>query len=96
MILSIFFCGCDQFLRLSIAKQFGLTAIYVITGSIQLLNAFLFSLSSHWHIFVSHDVVQLAECTPSLSNSLFYFLYLVMVFSHNLSAIVYLSTSSIF
>ena len=52
--------------------------LYFITGSIHLLNAFLFT---YWHIFVSHDVVQLTECTPSVFDSPFHFLYLVMVFT---------------
>ena len=42
---------------------------------------------SHWHIFVSHDVVHLTECTPSMSDSPFHILYLVMVLSHHLSEI---------
>ena len=46
-----------------------------------------FPLQSHWHIFVSHDVVQIAECTRSLSDSPFHFLYLVMVLSHHLPKI---------
>ena len=46
-----------------------------------------FPLQSHWHIFVSHDVVQLTECTPSLSDSSFHFLYLVLVLSHHLPEI---------
>ena len=44
-------------------------------------------LQSHQHIFVSRDVVQLAECTPSLFDSVFYFLYMIMVFSHHLPEI---------
>ena len=86
--------GCDQFLKLGVAKQPGLTAIchyweYTFVKC--------FPLQSHWHIFVSHDVVQLTECTPSLSSSPFHFLYLVMVLSHRLPEIcMYLSTSSIF
>ena len=46
-----------------------------------------FPLQSHWHIFVAHDVVQFTECTPSLSDSPFHFLYLVMVLSHHLHKI---------
>ena len=42
-----------------------------------------FPLQLHWHIFVSHDVLQLAKCTPLLSDSLFHFLYLVMVLSYH-------------
>ena len=38
-----------------------------------------FPFQFHWHIFLLHDVVQFAECTPSLSESPFHFLYLVMV-----------------
>ena len=76
--------GCDQFLKLGVAKQPSLTAIchywkYTFVKC--------FPLQSHWHIFVSHDVVQLTECTPSLSDSPFHFLYLVMVLSHHLPEI---------
>ena len=76
--------GCDQFLKLGVAKRPGLTAIchyweYTFVKC--------FPLQSHWHIFVSHDVVQLAECTPSLSDFPFHFLYLVMVLSHHLPEI---------
>ena len=76
--------GCDQFLKLGVAKRPGLTAIchyweYTFVKC--------FPLQSHWHIFVSHDVVQLTECTPSLSDSPFHFLYLVMVLSHHLPEI---------
>ena len=42
-----------------------------------------FTLRSHLHIFVSYDVVQLAECTPTLSNFPFHFLYLVIVLSQH-------------
>ena len=76
--------GCDQFLKLGVAKRPGLTAIchyweYTFVKC--------FPLQSHWHIFVSHDVVQLTECIPSLSDSPFHFLYLVLVLSHHLPEI---------
>ena len=87
--------GCDQFLKLGVAKRPSLTAIchywkYTLVKC--------FPLQSHWHIFVSHDVVQLTECTPSLSDFPFHFLYLVIVLSYHLPEIyrTYLSTSSIF
>ena len=76
--------SCDQFLKLGVAKRLGLTAIchyweYTFVKC--------FPLPSHWHIFVSHDVVQLTECIPSLSDSPFHFLYLVVVLSHHLPKI---------
>ena len=76
--------SCDQFLKLGVAKRPGLTAIchYWEYTFIK-----CFPLQSHWHIFVSHDVVQFTECTPSLADSPFHFLYLVMVLSHHLSKI---------
>ena len=46
-----------------------------------------FPLQFDWHIFVSHDIFQLTECTPSLADSPFHFLYLVMVLSHHLPKI---------
>ena len=74
----------DQFFKLGIAKRPRLTAIchyweYTFVKC--------FPLQSHWHIFVSHDVVQLTECTLFLSDSPFHFLYLVMVLSHHLPKI---------
>ena len=76
--------GCGQFFKLGIAKRPGLTATchyweYTISTC--------FPFQSHWQIFVLHDVVQLVECTPSLSNSTFHFLYLVIVLSHHLPKI---------
>ena len=72
--------GCDQFLKLGVAKRPGITTIchyweYTLVEC--------FPLQSHWHIFVSHGV-QLTEGTPSLSDSPFHFLCLIMVFSHHL------------
>ena len=76
--------GCDQFLKLGVAKRPGLTTICHYWE-----YAFVkcFPLQSHWHSFVSQDVVQLTECTPSLSDFPFHFLYLVMVLSHHLHEI---------
>ena len=76
--------GCDQFLKLGVATRPSLTAIchyweYTFVK--------YFPLQFHWHIFVSHGVVQLTECIPSLSNSTFQFLYLVMVLSDHLPEI---------
>ena len=84
MILSIFLWVVTSFLKLGVAKRPGLTAIchYWEYTFIK-----CFPLQSHWHIFVSHDVVQFTECTPSLADSPFHFLYLVMVLSHHLSKI---------
>ena len=60
--------GCDQFFNLDVAKRPGLTAICQYWE-----HTFIefFAFQSHWHIFVSHDVVQFTECTPSLSILLF-------------------------
>ena len=72
---------CDQFLKLGVAKRPDLTAIFHYR---EYTFVKCFPLQSHWHIFVSHDVVQFTECTPSLSDSPFHFLYLAMVLSHHL------------
>ena len=58
---------------------------YSITRNIHLLNVFLFYLIGTR--FVSHNVLQLTECTPSLSDSGFHFLQLVMVLSNYLPEI---------
>ena len=76
--------SCDQFLKLGVAKRPGLTAI---CHYLEYTFVKCFPLQSHCHIFVSHDVVQFTECTPSLSDSPFHFLYLVMVLSHHLPKI---------
>ena len=73
--------GCDQFVKLGVAKRPDLTAICHFWECILVKY---FPLHSHWYICISHDVVQLAECTPTLSDSPVHFLYLVMVLSHHL------------
>ena len=58
---------------------------YVIIGSLHSLNAFLFSLIG---TFLSCMMLSsFIECTPSLADSHFHFLYLVMVLSHHLPEI---------
>ena len=79
--------GCDQFLKLGVAKRPGLT---VICHYWEYTFVKCFPLQSHSHILVSCDVVQLTECTPSLSDSPFHFLFLVMVLSHHLPDIIIL------
>ena len=83
MILSIFLWALTSF-SLGVAKSPGLTATchYWEETFIK-----CFPLQSHWHIFVSHDAVQFTECTLSLSDSPFHFLYLVMVLSRHLPKI---------
>ena len=54
--------GCDQFLKLGVAKRPHLTAI---SHYWEYIFAKYFPLQSR-HIFVSHDAVQLTECTSSI------------------------------
>ena len=69
------------FLKLGVAKQPGLTAICQYW---EYTFVECFPLQTHWHIYTLHEVVQLTECTPSLSFS---FLVVVVVLSHHLSEI---------
>ena len=76
--------GYEQFFKLDVAKRPGLTPIYHYWEYTFVKR---FPLQSHWHIFVSHHVVQLTECIPSLSDYPFHFLYLVMVLNYHLPKI---------
>ena len=70
MILSIFLWVVTSFSSWVLLSD-QVSQPYVITGSIHSLNAFLSSLIG---TFLSlHDVVQLTECTPSLSTSSIFF-----------------------
>ena len=62
--------GSDQFIKLGLAKRPGLT---IICHYLEYIFVKYFLLQSHWHIFVSHDVVQLTECAPNLSDFSFSF-----------------------
>ena len=65
---------------------------YVIIGRKHLLNALLFSLIG---AFLSRMMLSsLTECIPSLSNSPFHFLYLVLVLSYHLPEIYWPPPSS--
>ena len=83
MILSIFFRGLINFSNWVLLSD-QVSQLYVIPGSATCVKCF--SLQSHWHIFVSHDIVQFTECIPPF-RFYFHFLHLVLVLSHHLPEI---------